>query len=232
MSIQDRPPEEMLNAFVDGEFSDEDQRRILERMARDSVINDAVCELRTTKQLVQMAYGDLGGSAAGTGEKRLPAWGRAAIIGAVFLTGGLVGHVVLDAGPRLPVASTVAAEEPSRVLVHLNDNDPAVAFEVLSDLEQMLLDFQQRGEAVQVEVVANGDGLELVRADMTPIAEEITGLIDRYPNLTVSACRYTIDQLWEDHGLVVDLIPGVKQIDSGVVQVIRRQQEGWAYIRG
>jgi intracellular sulfur oxidation DsrE/DsrF family protein len=118
------------------------------------------------------------------------------------------------------------------VLVHLNDNDPAVAFEVLSDLEQMLLDFEQRGEAVQVEVVANGDGLDLVRADLTPIAEEVTKLIERHPNLTVAACRYTIDQLWEDHGVVVDLIPGVKQIDSGVVQVIRRQQEGWAYIRG
>jgi intracellular sulfur oxidation DsrE/DsrF family protein len=232
MTGDGRPSEEMLNAFVDGEFSGEDQRQMLERMARDPVLNDAVCELRTTKQLVQLAYGGFPHRTARASRGRGGLWLRAAVIAGVFVTGGLLGHLTLD-DPRPVKAVTAAAQDqPSRVLVHLNDNDPSVAFEVLDDLERMLADFDQRGEDVQIEVIANGDGLDLVRADTTPISEEITRLIQKYPNLTVAACRSTIDQLWEDYGVMVDLIPGVKQIDSGVAEVIRRQQEGWAYIRG
>jgi intracellular sulfur oxidation DsrE/DsrF family protein len=232
MSSDGRPSEEMLNAFVDGEFSGEDQRRMLERIAKDPVLNDAVCELRTTKQLVQLAYGEFARGQARASRGRSGPWLRAAVVAGVFVTGGLLGHVILDGTPSADAVTATVPDGPTRVLVHLNDNDPTVAFEVLNDLERMLADFEQRGEDVQVEVIANGDGLDLVRADLTPISEEITGLIQRYPNLTVAACGATIDQLWEDYGQVVDLIPGVKQVDSGVVEVIRRQQEGWAYIRG
>lgn len=232
MSGDGRPSEEMLNAFVDGELSGEDQREMLERITRDPVLNDALCELRTTKQLVQLAYGNFGRARPQASKGRSGLWLRAAVVAGVFVAGGLLGHLVLDGTNAAGKVTTAVAHQPSRVLVHLSDNDPAVAFEVLDDLERMLADFQQRQESVQVEVIANGDGVDLVRSDLTPVAEEITRLIERYPNLTVAACSATIDQLWEDYGLVVDLIPGVKQIDSGVAQVIRRQQEGWAYIRG
>lgn len=234
MKRDDRPSAEMLNAYVDGQFSPEDRRRVLEWMAQDAALGDEVCELRKTKALLQMAYEELPGadSCPGDGQRR-QLWGRAAALLVVFLAGGLLGHFALTPEDTL-TAQAVAplGDEPTRVLVHLNDNDPAVAFEVLTDLERLLGDYAQRGEAVNVEVVANGDGLELLRVDTTPIAEEIVELIARYDNLMVAACRTTLDQQWEDYGLDVELLPGVQMIDSGVVRVIERQQEGWAYIRG
>ena len=41
----------------------------------------------------------------------------------------------------------------------------------------------------------------------------------------------TIDRLKREHGITARLLPDVIVIDSGVAQIMRRQQQGWAYIR-
>ena len=53
----------------------------------------------------------------------------------------------------------------------------------------------------------------------------------KYPNLVFVACQNTIDRLNKEHGIRAQLIEGVMVIDSGVAQIMRRQQQGWAYIQ-
>jgi intracellular sulfur oxidation DsrE/DsrF family protein len=45
------------------------------------------------------------------------------------------------------------------------------------------------------------------------------------------ACKNSIDRLRRDKGIVAKLLPGVVVIDSGVAQLMRRQNQGWAYIQ-
>jgi len=56
-------------------------------------------------------------------------------------------------------------------------------------------------------------------------------LSTRYERLTFAACQNTIDRLRQDQGISVQLLPEAVIIDSGVAEVIKRQQQGWAYIQ-
>ena len=96
----------------------------------------------------------------------------------------------------------------------------------------MLAEYRSKGEPVLVEVIANGGGVKLLGPDTPAIAERIAHLSASYDNLSFAACRNTIEQLQLTEGARIQLLPEVKLIDSGVVEVIRRQRDGWAYIRG
>ncbi len=56
-------------------------------------------------------------------------------------------------------------------------------------------------------------------------------MLREYDNLQFVACQNTIDQLKRDRGVTARLLPGVIVTDSGVAEIMRRQREGWVYIR-
>jgi intracellular sulfur oxidation DsrE/DsrF family protein len=45
------------------------------------------------------------------------------------------------------------------------------------------------------------------------------------------ACQNTIDRLKREQGVIAQLLPEAVVIDSAVAQIMRRQQQGWAYIQ-
>ena len=81
----------------------------------------------------------------------------------------------------------------------------------------------------RVEVVVNGDGLALVRTDTSVFAGRIQRLQREYSNLTFAACQNTIDRLAREQGIIVRLLPGVITIDSGMAEIMRRQNPRWAF---
>ena len=65
LKAQDRPSEEILNAFVDGEFSPEDRLHTLQAIASSEHLSREVCDMHQLKELVAMAYEDLPEPAGG-----------------------------------------------------------------------------------------------------------------------------------------------------------------------
>ena len=51
--------DELLNSFVDNELTTAEKSRVYVRINQDEPLNRRVCELRKTRDLVQMAYKDL-----------------------------------------------------------------------------------------------------------------------------------------------------------------------------
>lgn len=51
-----RPSDEILNAFVDGEFSPEDRLLTLKSIAANDSMSREVCDMYQLKELVSMAY--------------------------------------------------------------------------------------------------------------------------------------------------------------------------------
>lgn len=56
LNAQDRPSEEILNAFVDGEFSPEDRLNTLKLISSSERLSREVCDMHQLKELVSMAY--------------------------------------------------------------------------------------------------------------------------------------------------------------------------------
>ncbi len=230
--------DELLNSFVDRQLTSEERQEILYRLKQDRKLSDRVCELQHLKEMTRLAYDDIPPSKL---PKRIAgerdSWPRMAAAALIFGLGLLLGMIGLPQWSGGDDRSGLAASTPAdahttKVLVHLSSADPQAALNTLGNLEQMLADYRKRGEPVRVEVIANGDGIKLLGPGTPAIAGRIAALTREYDNLSFAACRNTLEQLQLTEGRHIRLIPQVRLIDSGVVEVIRRQKEGWAYIRG
>lgn len=97
LKAQDRPSDEILNAFVDGEFSPEDRLGTLKAIASSEQLSREVCDMHQLKELVSMAYEDVQSPQAEAGRCRLTharrsAWFPSVAAGVVALVlGSLAG---------------------------------------------------------------------------------------------------------------------------------------------
>lgn len=123
------------------------------------------------------------------------------------------------------------AGDPVKVLIHLNDGAMTHLGQALDEVEGLVRHYRETRVNARIEIVMNGEGLNLVRADVTEHAPRIARMQREYDNVVFEACKNTIDRLKRDKGIVAKLLPGVVVIDSGVAQLMRRQHQGWAYIQ-
>lgn len=119
----------------------------------------------------------------------------------------------------------------NKVLIHIADDDTIQVGQALDEIESLLKHYRANGQHARVEVVINGKGLELVRTDTSTFAGRIHKLQREFDNLTFAACQNTIDRLKREQGILVRLLPGVVVIDSGMAELMRRQNQGWTYIQ-
>lgn len=77
----------------------------------------------------------------------------------------------------------------------------------------------------QVEVVFWGPGLNMLRKTNTAYEERLKQLIA--DGVTLSACQNAMRVM---NVKTEDLFPFASQVDSGIAQIVRRQEAGWAYI--
>ena len=136
--------------------------------------------------------------------------------------------IKMDSGQQ---RTFVYSNQPSKVLIHIARDEASQLGEALNEVESLLRHYRDTRQNARVEVVINGKGLELVRIDTSAFAERIQKLQSEFDNLTFAACQNTIDRLKREQGIIVRLLPGVVVIDSGVAELTRRQNQGWAYIQ-
>ena len=117
-----------------------------------------------------------------------------------------------------------------KILLHLNSGNPEHIKGVLDEAENLLKMYHEQKQPARVEIIANGQGLNLLLADSSPYPKRIGRMQKQYQNLMFAACQSTMDR-FGDLGIPTNLLPGVIIIDSAVTQIIRLQREGWVYIQ-
>ena len=236
-----------LNAFIDGELSTDQAAEMLEAMRADPELAREACELGQLKAQLRLAYAEPPPPRRRVAAKVKASW-PAIAASLAMLAFGLVGGWLLHASApglaadanRLVVldpegrgqAPAAAEDRNTRIVFHLTNADQAVAGQLLDDVEGMLQAYAADGRPLRVEVVSHSDGLDLLREGLTRHKERIHRLAGQYENLTFVACKNTMDRLRVERGIEVRLIPDAEVIDSGVNHVVKRQREGWSYIRG
>ncbi len=78
---------------------------------------------------------------------------------------------------------------------------------------------------VQVEVVFYSQGLNMLRKTNAEYEERLKKLADN--GVTLSACQNAMKAM---KVTTEDLLPFAAQVDSGVAELTRKQEAGWAYI--
>lgn len=116
----------------------------------------------------------------------------------------------------------MSADPESGVVVHLDEGGDDKYRSVLRNLGNLVTELSDRPS---VELVAHGSGIGVCLADSL-FAEDLQGLIGR--GVTVAACEHTL----EAKGIAREhLASGVVTVPSGIGELVRKQQSGWAYVR-
>lgn len=241
MSREQKFSDEFLSAFVDDQLTPDEKSRVYPQIAGDQALSREVCELRKLRDLVRLAYKDVEPPTAKlhAAPRRRTGLGIAAAV-AVMIS-GVVGWVLHERTVASDTTNTyvvapnqipeAALGEPVKIVVHLSEDEPEHVRQVLDDVEGLLRLYRASAQPARIEVVMNGDGLGLVRADTSTAPERVRRMQNEYDNLSFVACQNAIDRLKRDRGIVAQLLPGVVVTDSGMAQLMRRQHQGWAYIQ-
>jgi intracellular sulfur oxidation DsrE/DsrF family protein len=121
-------------------------------------------------------------------------------------------------------ASDASAVVKHRVVFHVNVADEERWQEVLTNVENVQKAFG--ADHVEIEVVAHGAGIGLLERKNAALRDRVATIEKTGP--VFAACTNTMRKknLTAD-----DLTAGVKIVDSGVAELIRRQEAGWTYIK-
>ena len=139
--------------------------------------------------------------------------------------------VALAAAPLYANAAETA--KPHRVVIQVDSSDPATMNLTLNNATNVIDYYRDKKEDVEVDIVAFGPGLNMYRADKSPVADRIKHLSDyAYPSkLQFSACNNTKTAMERTEGHPIALLPEATIVPSGVVQIMERQEQGWSYVR-
>lgn len=140
-----------------------------------------------------------------------------------FLLAG--GALLAAALPLLSRAQSqsVASAVKNRVLFQVTDNDPARWNMILNNMTNLREGVGSEG--AEIELVAYGPGVNMLKAD-SPVKARTTDALKS--GVIINACQNTMSGM---KLTPADMLPAITYVPAGVVEVMRKQQQGWAYIR-
>jgi intracellular sulfur oxidation DsrE/DsrF family protein len=118
-----------------------------------------------------------------------------------------------------------------RLAIQVDVNDPATMNLVLNNVSNTVQHYSEIGQKVEIEVVAFGPGLHMLREDTSPVKARIKSMSETTPELTFSACGNTRENMTRAEEKEIPLISQAKVTKSGVVRLMELQERGWSYLR-
>ena len=126
-----------------------------------------------------------------------------------------------------------AADAKHRIAIQIDQNDPHVMNLVLNNATNIIDYYQAKHEDVDIDIVAYGPGLHMLRADTSPVQERLKRLKDMaFPGkLQLSACNNTRHGMEKAEGHPIAIVPEATIVPSGVVHLMELEEHGWSYVR-
>ena len=112
-----------------------------------------------------------------------------------------------------------------KVVFELNAPAPSGWDQLFHNVENVQQVFGREG--VQVEVVFFGKGLTMLLKKNAEYAERLKEAADK--GVILAACQNSMRAM---KVTTADLFPFAAQVDSGVAELVRKQEAGWSYIKG
>ena len=130
----------------------------------------------------------------------------------------IVGIFVFS--PSLP--KEIGEKKGTRVVFQLSTPDTAAHRGLARQLNNLLDGLPK----AQVEVVVHNKAITVLHAKKTTLANELKSLTDR--GIQFVACEQTLKQQKLDKS---EILPLAGFVPRGLVEVIQKQEAGWAYIK-
>ncbi len=134
----------------------------------------------------------------------------------------LLGVAALGSA-SLSSAAAAAGPAKNKVVFQVSDSDPAkwnLALNNVRNLQTELPDDES-----DIEVVVYGPGIGMLKGD-SPVAHRIADALKN--GVKVVACENTMKGMKLTYA---DMLPAIGYVPAGVVEIVRKQQQGYSYVR-
>ncbi len=103
----------------------------------------------------------------------------------------------------------------------------------LNNAKNVIEFYRSKNQDADVEVVAYGPGLHMLRDDTSPVKDRIKELAEvSFPsNITFSACNNTKQGMEKREGHAITIIPQAHLVPAGVVRIMELEEQGYSYVR-
>src|SRR6185437_6056261 len=118
---------------------------------------------------------------------------------------------------------STANQPANHVVIQVSDNDPAKWNLALNNARNLQSDLGASN--VEIEIVAYGPGIGMLKAESV-VGNRIGEAVGS--GVKVAACENTMrgQKLTK-----TDMLNGIVYVPAGVVEIVQKQQQGWAYLR-
>jgi len=248
MSHIDPISDEQLNALLDGELDNGERERIITEMSHNPELKARFEQLQRLKSMLRQAYQEVPQPTYPSHSHYTTPnyYGKAIAAAALLCIGIFIGwyagtESALDAAGQIQAIGQFQGQmiEPSsnsesgqeRILLHIGSNDEIRVEKVLQVAEELLQRSQQQHRKLRLEVVANSDGLSVLRKN-SPYAKKIATLSKEYHNVRFLACGIAKKTASLKEARPIELLPEANDIPAALEEILERLQEGWTYVRG
>jgi len=142
------------------------------------------------------------------------------------------GHMMaaLFAVAMLAMPSVAAAAD-HKLVLQISDNDPQKMNTVLNVAANVSRLYSEKGEEVDIKVVAFNAGLHMLRPDTSPVSERISNFSASMPNVAFQACNNTREAMAKKSGKDVPIFDFAEVVPAGVVSIIELNEQGYTIVR-
>lgn len=240
--------DELLNAYIDNELDEKEAQKIEAEIENGSELRNKVRHLQQLKMQMRASYASLRAPLHHNTNKNsvvIPTGIAASVTLLVGITSGWFGHQYMDQAPdSISHGSTVTPEQQqllgiklqpvkkqdNKIIIHLAQNDKQLFDKALAKAEALLDRFDKLKESGVIQVLANSNGMDLLRKDKSPYKTRIVKMMQQHKNIEFVACQNTIKRL-ESNGVNVQLINGVEVHGPVINEIVNHLQDGWTYIK-
>jgi uncharacterized protein len=145
----------------------------------------------------------------------------------INVAAAIVAATLLAVAPDLvaadPPKAAAAASEKSKLIIQVSDADPKKWGLALNNAKNVQTDLGR--DQVEIEIVAYGPGIAMLKMDSEVGPRVAEAIRD---GVAMVACENTMtnQKIARD-----DMLPKIGYVKAGVVEIMKKQQQGYAYLR-
>ena len=143
-------------------------------------------------------------------------------------------RLLLAAAIALAAMPALAADKPHRLALQISDDTPEKMNAVLNVAGNVARYYGEKGEEIEIRIVAFNAGLNMLRTDRSPVLARLKSISESLPNVVLEACSNTRENMARNEGKKPEEIPlfaNAKLVPSGVVSLIELSEQGWTVLR-
>ena len=130
-----------------------------------------------------------------------------------------------------PNAAHSSWNKAHRVVIQVTQNDPAVMNMALNNAENLVRFYKDKGEKIEIEFVAYGAGLSMMRSDTSPVKERLAAISSSMKNVTFTGCGNTLANQSKQENKTITLVPEAHLVPAGIARIVELEEQGWTYVR-